>query len=66
MTRNDIMRRLLKAPMCFLLFFRIYYRTYKRKQAYPSILWNDLENKHIGNCGKISLKLAIFIIMIIR
>jgi len=24
MTRNDIMRRLLKVPMCFLLFFRIY------------------------------------------
>ena len=52
--------------MCFLLFFCIYPRGYRRKQAYSYILCNNRENKHIGNCDKFFPIRAIFIIKIKR
>jgi len=52
---------------CAYLFLNIFLHLmggYRRKQAYSYMVWNDRENKHIGNYGKICIKMVIFIIII--
>jgi hypothetical protein len=53
-----------KKAYVFLSIFLHLMGGYRRKQAYSYIHWNNRENKHIGNCGKICIEMVFFIIII--
>jgi hypothetical protein len=67
---NRHLQTLRKVPMCFLVFFCIWWQVYRRKQAYSCIHWNDyllIRIAIISRCRnfylseQISSKLRIFL-----